>query len=157
MEIIKYNDYEGSCEISMEDGVCHGKILFIDDLVTYEADTPTNLKKEFESAVDDYLHTCEQLGIKPKKPLKGQFNVRISPELHKKAAIKAAEENISMNEVVKNALECYLYPKHDFNHNICITVNDLNAEIGENFNIPKGIEWMNLPFAMNGSKSNAKH
>ena len=39
----------------MTRSVCRGKILFIDDLVTYEAASPAKLQKEFEAAVDDYL------------------------------------------------------------------------------------------------------
>ena len=38
----------------MTRSVCRGKILFIDDLVTYEAASPATLQKEFEAAVDDY-------------------------------------------------------------------------------------------------------
>lgn len=108
MDILKYKGYEGSTEIDMERGVCRGKILFINDLVTYEAETPIKLKEEFEAAVDDYIETCNQLNRTPQKSLKGQFNVRISPELHRKAAMLAIEESISLNEVVSRALNEYL-------------------------------------------------
>jgi predicted HicB family RNase H-like nuclease len=49
----EYKGYSGTVEASIEDGVLHGKILFVSDLVTYEADTVTALKSEFEAAVDD--------------------------------------------------------------------------------------------------------
>lgn len=70
MEILKYKDYEGTAEIDMIRLVCRGKVLFIDDLVTYEASTPAELQTEFEAAVDDYLETCIDLGRDPQKPLK---------------------------------------------------------------------------------------
>ncbi len=60
----------------MDQGVCRGKILFIKDLVAYEAEPPAKLKKEFEAAVDDYIETCRQLGRVPQEPLRGQFNTR---------------------------------------------------------------------------------
>ncbi len=61
MDVLKYKDYEGTAELDMERKVCRGKILFIDDLVTYEADTPAKLQHEFEAAVDDYIETCSSL------------------------------------------------------------------------------------------------
>lgn len=61
MDILRYKEYEGTAERDMERMVCRGKILFIDDLVTYVADTPARLQQEFEAAVDDYLATCALL------------------------------------------------------------------------------------------------
>lgn len=116
MNILKYKEYEGTAEIDTDRHVCRGKILFINDLVTYEASTPLNLQKEFEEAVDDYIETCRDLDREPQKPLKGQFNIRISPELHKQATLKSLRDDVSLNEVVKKALESYLYSTHDVNH-----------------------------------------
>jgi hypothetical protein len=39
MDILKYKDYEGTAELDMSRGVCRGKILFINDLVTYADST----------------------------------------------------------------------------------------------------------------------
>lgn len=108
MDILKYKDYEGTAELDMSRGVCRGKILFINDLVTYEAATPAQLQSEFEAAVDDYLETCVSLGRDPQKPLKGLFNVRMPPALHKAAALRAAEENASLNDVVVRAVDAFL-------------------------------------------------
>lgn len=105
MDILKYKDYEGTAELDMVRRVCRGKILFIDDLVTYEAASPTELQTEFEAAVDDYLDTCAALGRAPKKPLRGQFNVRIPPALHKAAALRALADNVSLNDVAVRALD----------------------------------------------------
>lgn len=102
--LIKYKDYYGSVEYSAEDRVFHGKIEFINDLVTFEATTVNDLEKEFEYAVDDYIETCEELGREPQKAFKGLFNVRVKPELHKKAAIAAINKKISLNKFVENAI-----------------------------------------------------
>ena len=82
---LKYKGYEGTIETSIEDDILFGTIAFINDTVTYEAETITKLKEEFHSAVDHYLKLCEKVGKEPDKPFKGIFNVRISPELHKEA------------------------------------------------------------------------
>jgi predicted HicB family RNase H-like nuclease len=108
MDILKYKDYEGTAELDMSRGICRGKILFINDLVVYEAATPAQLQTEFEATVDDYLETCKALGREPQKPLKGLFNVRMPPALHKAAALRAAEENASLNDVVVRAVDAFL-------------------------------------------------
>ncbi|MES2298833.1 MAG: type II toxin-antitoxin system HicB family antitoxin [Pseudomonadota bacterium] len=108
MDILKYKGYEGSADIDMARHVCRGKILFISDVVTYEAASPAALQMEFEAAVDDYLATCKQLDRAAQKPLKGQFNVRVPPELHKAAVLRAMADSVSLNEVVVNAIGAYL-------------------------------------------------
>lgn len=108
MDILKYKDYEGTAELDMTRGVCRGKILFIDDLITYEASSPKRLLAEFQAAVDDYLETCVALGRQPQRPLKGLFNVRIPPALHKAAALRAIQENATLNDVVTRAMDAFL-------------------------------------------------
>ena len=109
MDILKYKDYEGTAELDMSRGVCRGKILFINDLVTYEAASPADLQKEFEAAVDDYLDTCRAVGKEPQRPFRGAFNVRVPQPLHRSAAVRAVVDQTSLNEVVVvRALEAYL-------------------------------------------------
>ena len=106
--VLEYNGYTGSIEASIEDHCLFGKILFISDLVTYEAETVSDLEAEFIAAVDDYLLTCRETGTDPQRPFKGSFNVRINPELHRKAAIEASKENISLNELTSRAIDAYI-------------------------------------------------
>lgn len=110
MEILRYKEFEGSAELDMARNVCRGKILHIDDLVTYESKSVGGLQKQFEDAVDDYVETCEQVGKKAQKSCRGQFNVRVGPELHREAVRRSVYENISLNEVVCRALSFYLVP-----------------------------------------------
>lgn len=129
MDILKYKDYEGTAELDMSRGVCRGKVLFIDDLVTYEAASPVNLQREFEAAVDDYLETCEQVGKEPQRTFRGQFNVRVAPELHRAASLRAVTEGVTLNEVVVRALDAYVNVRHDVNHNIRVTVETQDGPI----------------------------
>ncbi|CAG1012178.1 hypothetical protein BURK2_04457 [Burkholderiales bacterium] len=123
MDILKYKDYEGTAKIDMARRVCRGKILFIDDLITYEAASPAELQAEFEAAVDDYIDTCVSLGREPQKPLRGQFNVRIPPALHKAAALRALADNVSLNEVTVRALDTFLSSHSVVNHNVRVTLD----------------------------------
>ena len=47
METIKYKGFQGSVQASTKGECLHGKILFINDLVTYEAPDFKTIKKEF--------------------------------------------------------------------------------------------------------------
>ena len=123
MDILKYKDYEGTAELDMSRRVCRGKILFIDDLVTYEAASPAELQTEFEAAVDDYIDTCATLGREPQKPLRGQFNVRVPPALHKAAALRALAENVSLNDVAVRALDAFVNIHSVVSHNVRVTLD----------------------------------
>jgi predicted HicB family RNase H-like nuclease len=102
--LLNYKGYYGSVEYSAEDRVFFGEIEFINDLVTFEATNVDELEKEFKSAIDHYIKTCKKLNREPQKPFKGQFNIRIKPELHKKASIVAIKRKISLNKLVENAI-----------------------------------------------------
>lgn len=102
--LLQYKDYYASVEFNTEDNVFHGKILAITDLVNFEGTSVTELIEAFHEAVDDYLETCATLGKEPNKTYKGSFNVRIPSELHKKAALFAAMQNISLNDFIKSAI-----------------------------------------------------
>ncbi len=86
-QCLKYKGYLGSIEMDMESDILHGKLLFVNDLATYEAETIPALQNEFELAVDDYLRTCEQLGKDPDKPFSGTFNVRVGSKQHREIAL----------------------------------------------------------------------
>lgn len=104
MKPLQYKGYLGSVECSVEDDCLYGQLLYINDLVNYEADSPSALKQAFEDAVDDYLQTCEKLGRETEKSFKGSFNVRVSPELHRAAAKQATVYEESLNEFVAQAV-----------------------------------------------------
>ena len=54
--------------------------------------------------IDDYLELCAQSGTEPEKAYKGNFNVRISPELHKQAVVAAMARNVSLNSFVEASI-----------------------------------------------------
>lgn len=103
MSYLTYKGYLGTIEPQLEEGTLFGRLAFVRDLVTYEADTLAVLQKEFEASVDLYLSSCEELGKEPDVPLKGGFNVRISPELHRAAVLAAGDK--SLNAFVAEAIE----------------------------------------------------
>ena len=102
---LEYKNFYGTVEFSSEDEVFFGKINGIRDVVTFEADTVSKLKKSFKEAVDDYIDTCSRNGKEIDKEYKGSFNIRVKPSIHRMAAIKSAALKISLNQFVERALE----------------------------------------------------
>ena len=102
--MLKYKDFYGSVEYSAVDECFFGKIIGTTDLVTFEGSSVTILKKAFAEAVEDYLALCREIGKEPQKTFKGSFNIRISPELHKAAAVIANRKGISLNAFVEKAI-----------------------------------------------------
>lgn len=107
-DVFNYKGYTGSMETSAADNCLYGKILFVRDLVTFEGQTVQELRQAFEESVDDYLEMCAELGVEPKKPCNGTFNVRIRPELHEKLAYRAVIEGEKQNAIVAKSIEQYL-------------------------------------------------
>jgi predicted HicB family RNase H-like nuclease len=110
---IEYKGYRGVIDYSDQDSVLYGKIIGIDDLVTFEGSSVEEIKSAFFYAVDNYLETCKELGKNPEKEFKGVFNVRVREKVHKLAAIKAQSEKISLNKLVDKALRRELDLKQD--------------------------------------------
>ena len=107
---MEYKGYVGSVEFSEEDGLFYGKVMGIRALISYEGTTAHELIEDFHGAVEDYLALCESEGKAPEKAYKGSFNVRVSPELHRRAALAAAKQKISLNQYVKNAIDRSFLP-----------------------------------------------
>jgi predicted HicB family RNase H-like nuclease len=105
MTLMSYQDYLGSVEFDQDERVFHGKLEFIRALVSYEAADAEGLIRAFRDAVDDYLEHCGEQGAPPEKPLKGSFNVRVGPDLHRRAVIAAEHAGVSLNAFTTRALE----------------------------------------------------
>ncbi|MBP3831270.1 MAG: type II toxin-antitoxin system HicB family antitoxin [Clostridia bacterium] len=107
--IMKYKGYWAEISYSDEDECFCGKIEGLkNDLISFEGETVKELKKDFKDAINNYLETCKELNKEPEKQCKGSLNVRLGVELHNKAKMKSIEQNISINELIKNAVVAYL-------------------------------------------------
>lgn len=114
--LLCHGKYYGSVEVDTDDNILYGKILHINDLVSYHGETVPELKENFLAAVDNYLETCSELGVEPDKPYKGSFNIRISPELHREVAITASINGTTLNDLTSKALEQYVDGHVDIHH-----------------------------------------
>ena len=105
MNTMMHKGYAARVEYSEDDGCFVGHIAGIRDVVGFHGDTVAGLRAAFQEALDDYLETCEKLGQKPNRPYSGQFRLRLSPELHARAAMVAEMRGKSLNAWVSEVIE----------------------------------------------------
>lgn len=63
---MKYKGYTGI--YGFEDGVYHGRVVGIRDVITFEAEKEDKVEEEFRESVDCYLEFCAEKGKAPNTP-----------------------------------------------------------------------------------------
>lgn len=107
--IMKYKGYWAEIKYSDEDECFYGIIEGLKNTsISFEGMTVKELKEDFKNAIDNHIQYCKEHNQEPEKQCKGSLNVRLGVELHNKAKIKSIEKNISINELIKNAVIMYL-------------------------------------------------
>ena len=71
----------------------------------FEGETVSESEAEFRYMVDRHIADCTAEGKPAEKSGKGVLNIRISPNLHHKAAHSAMVKGITLNQMIKRALE----------------------------------------------------
>lgn len=100
-------DYKGytSGPISFDDGTFSGTVAGLRDVVHFEGTTADELAQAFRDSIDEYLSFCAELGRSPEKPFSGRLLVRMDPALHRKAALQAEAEGLSLNAWIARQIE----------------------------------------------------
>ena len=105
MGYLKYKGYSGSVEYSEADDCLFGKVQGMDkDCISYEGETLSGLRHDFEEALDAYLESCKERGVIPRRPFSGRLVLRMSSELHGRVALAAAGLGTTINEFINRAL-----------------------------------------------------
>ncbi len=103
--MMEYKGYVAKVEFDDEDGVFHGEVINLRDVITFQGKTVDELRQELQESVEDYLAFCAERGEQPEKPYSGKFSVRIDPELHRKITIQARTTTKSLNRWISETLE----------------------------------------------------
>ena len=108
--MLSYKGYHAKVEFDADDGILVGSVFGIRDSLNFHGASIEEVKESFHDCIDTYLEICEARGIAPDKEYKGSFNVRIPQELHRRAALKAEEDGVSLNQFIQQAIEEYIKP-----------------------------------------------
>jgi predicted HicB family RNase H-like nuclease len=110
--MMEYKGYLGTVEYDADARLFHGDIVNTRDLITFQGTTVDEIERAFQDSIEDYIAWCKEDGVEPEKPYSGKFNVRLSPELHKEAAITARKLKLSINRFVEKAITDELAMTH---------------------------------------------
>ncbi len=105
LNTLSYKGYTARIDFDPDDNIFFGKVLGIRDQISFHGQTPNALRKDFESAIDFYLKTCEERGVDPQKPSSGKIMLRVPPEIHSAANIAAQASGKSLNQWAADVLQ----------------------------------------------------
>jgi predicted HicB family RNase H-like nuclease len=99
-----YKGYAASMVYDTEEKIIVGRVLDIDDIISFHGESVSEFECNFHAAIDDYLAASEQLGTAPEKPASGKVMLRIAPAVHAAALKAAARRGRSLNKWAESAL-----------------------------------------------------
>ncbi|WP_218079868.1 type II toxin-antitoxin system HicB family antitoxin [Anthocerotibacter panamensis] len=100
-----YKGYTASMVFDPEDKIIVGRVIGIDDIISFHGESVTEFEANFHAVVDGYIAAVEVLGSAPEKPASGKLMLRIAPEVHAAALKAAARNGSSLNKWAEKALE----------------------------------------------------
>ena len=101
--MLEYKGYIGTIEA--EDGVFLGRVAGLRDVVTFEGTTFAEVERAFRDSIDDYLAFCAQRGEPADRPYSGRIPLRVSPDTHRRAAMRAQSEGLSLTQWIAQRIE----------------------------------------------------
>lgn len=103
--MMSYKGYYATVQFDSEAKIFHGEVLGINDVVTFQGTSVTQLEKEFQMSVEDYLDFCKKEGRAPEVSLSGTLNLRMGPEKHRMVKVFADAHDLSINDYINMAIE----------------------------------------------------
>lgn len=104
MKAITYRGYRAIVEFEPEDGVFAGRLLGVNDVIGFHAESVAGIRVAFHEAVEDYIETCARIGKAPERPYSGKVMFRVDPRVHANAALAAQLSGMSLNQWAEDKL-----------------------------------------------------
>jgi len=101
--MVEYKGYVGTVEA--DDGVFVGRVAGLRDVITFEETTFAEVEQAFRDSIDDYLAFCAERGEPPDRPYSRKIPLRVSPEMHRRAAMRAQAAGMSLNQWIADRLD----------------------------------------------------
>ena len=104
MNHMSYRGYTARMDFDAEDKIIVGRVIDIDDIITFHGASVAEFEAAFNTAVDGYIQACEQLGQAPDKPASGRMMLRVNPVVHAAALKASARSGQSLNKWAEKVL-----------------------------------------------------
>ena len=105
MNTMTYKNYMARIEFDERDNIFVGRVLGLRSIISFHGETVSELRQEFEVAIDDFLNDCKAQGITPEKPASGKLMLRVPPETHGAALVAAQAAGKSLNQWATEVLQ----------------------------------------------------
>lgn len=102
---MKYKGYHGKVNFDEEAKLFHGEVVGLKDVITFQGTSVDELEQAFKDSIDEYLDFCKELKRAPEKPFSGKLMLRLSPEIHERAAFQAKCTGVSLNAWINQGIE----------------------------------------------------
>ena len=102
--MLDYKGYHGKVEFDEKEGIFHGEVMNIRDVVTFQSKTEDEIEKSFQESVDDYLEFCNERNEDPDRPFSGRLMLRLPTNIHRQVYLKAKLEGKSLNDFITEKL-----------------------------------------------------
>jgi predicted HicB family RNase H-like nuclease len=99
-----YKGYAARVDYDDRDHIFVGRVLGIDDIIGFHAESVGELRRAFQEAIDDYLASCQELGKTPQRSASGKLMLRITPQVHRDALRAAQMADKSLNQWAEEVL-----------------------------------------------------
>ena len=104
--MMEYKGYlAGPIDFNAEENTFSGTVTGLKDVIHFEGKTAKELARAFRESVDSYLKFCEETGQEPDRSYNGKILLRTEPELHRKAALRAAVQGVSLSRWISERIE----------------------------------------------------
>lgn len=104
MNSMSYRGYTARMDFDADDKIIVGRVLDIDDIITFHGASVSEFETAMHSAVDSYIAACEQLGQTAEKPASGRLMLRVDPAVHAAAVKASARSGQSLNKWAEKVL-----------------------------------------------------
>lgn len=98
MNTMTYKGYMARIDFDDRDAIFVGRVLGVKAIIGFHGETVTELRADFEAAIDFMIEDCKARGEIPEKPASGKLMLRVSPEVHAAALIAAQSAGKSLNQ-----------------------------------------------------------
>ena len=104
MNTMMYKGYTARMDFDAEDKIIVGRVLAIDDIITFHAVSVAQFETAFHASINSYIAACKKLGQAAEKPASGRLMLRVNPAVHAAAVKASAQQNKSLNKWAEQVL-----------------------------------------------------
>ncbi len=99
-----YKGYTTNMVFDADDKIIVGRVLDIDDIISFHGESIVEFESSFHAAIEGYLAASKELGSAAERPASGKVMLRIAPEVHAAALKAAARSGTSLNKWAESAI-----------------------------------------------------